>query len=320
MNIKATTFNKQTLITFEENCFSVTFSTLGASFVQILHNNEELIYSPIDKNDMEKSDYYYGKTIGPICNRVEKGIIYLNGKAYFLHINESPNALHGGSDGISHKYFDYEIDQKENSITFTYHKKAYEDGLPGNVIYIVKYVVKHMEIQLFYDVTSDEETVISLTNHVYFCLKDKDVTKFFFKGNFDKYVVPGKDDLLPKEIREIPYYLDFTNKLSLGKYLYLKDLQNQRTKGYDFDLIFKKESENHTVILEDSAYKLTINSNYESVQIYTDNYENPYPFKDIKLNKYGSVSIEPCDITLNRPLLHKGEHYMRKITYTIKEK
>ena len=320
MNIKTTVFNKQILITFEEGSFSVTFSNFGASFVQIRHKNNELIYSPIDKNDMKKPDYYYGKTIGPICNRVKNGVIFLNGNTYYLKINESPNALHGGTNGLSHKYFDYEIDENESSVTFIYNKKAYEDGLPGNVVYIVKYVVKYMEIRLFYDVASDDDTVISLTNHVYFCLRDKDVTKFFFQGSFDNYVVPGKDDLLPIEAKQIPYYLDFENKSCLGKYLFLPELQNHRTKGYDFDLIFKKELENHTVILEDSTYQLKIDSNYESVQIYSDNYENPYHFYDVTLKKYGSLSIEPCDITLKRPILKKGQHYLREITYSIKEK
>ena len=320
MNIQISKFNNQHLITFKEGDFSVTFSNLGASFVEIKNKEDELIYSPINKNDMLEPDYYYGKTIGPICNRLENGTIYLNGKAYLMPLNEGSNTLHGGVNGISHKYFSYEIDENKNSVVFRYRKKEFEDGLPGNVDYIVKYIVKPFEIDLSYDVKSDQDTVIALTNHVYFCLKDKDAAKMFFKGQFDKYVVPGKEDLLPKEIKDIPYYLDFSNSVNLGKYLYLEELQNQRTKGFDHDLIFKKGLENHIVYLEDSAYQLVIKTDYESVQIYSDNYENKYDFIDIKLKKYGAVSLEPCDITLNRPILKKGKHYIRNIKYIIKEK
>lgn len=320
MNIYTENFNEQTLITFEEGSFKVVFSTLGASFVDIKSGKDHLIYSPVDKNDMLAPDFYHGKTIGPICNRIEKGIVYINGKKYVMAPNEGENTLHGGVNGISHKYFTYKIDKNENSVTFTYNKKAFEDELPGNVIYTVKYIVKHMEIQLFYDVTSDEDTIISLTNHVYICLDAKDVKKISFQAPCDTYVVPRKEDLIALNVEKVPYYLDFNQTTCFGDNLYLDILQNSRTKGFDHNLIFKKGLERHIVSVEDNKYKMFIESNYPSVQIYTDNYEDQHPFIDINLKKHGSVAIEPCDIITERPILRKDEHYLRNIIYSIKEK
>ena len=320
MNIYSETYHKQTLITFQGDNFLVTLSTLGASLVRIKYKEDELIYYPINKDDMQNPDYYYGKTIGPICNRIKDGIVHIDGKEYRLSKNEGNNTLHGGYEGISNKYFDYSINDDESSVTFIFKKKSREDGLPGNVIYKVKYVIKEYIIDLSYDIVSDENTMISLTNHTYICLKDKDVKKFLLRGDFDKYVVPDKDDLLPIKIEKVPYYLNFKNKTLLGNYLYLDELQNHKSKGFDHNLIFKNGLSKNTVLLEDSTYILKIETNFPSVQIYSDNYKNPYDFKDILIKKYASIAIEPCDVLLNREVLEKGKHYMRKIKYSFKNK
>ena len=57
MKIYSETYHKQTLITFQGDNFLVTLSTLGASLVRIKYKEDELIYYPINKDDMQNPDY-----------------------------------------------------------------------------------------------------------------------------------------------------------------------------------------------------------------------------------------------------------------------
>ncbi|HEY7430317.1 MAG TPA: hypothetical protein VH641_06225, partial [Streptosporangiaceae bacterium] len=43
---------------------------------------------------------YFGETVGRYANRIAKGQFHLNGKTYFLPINNNGNSLHGGFVGF----------------------------------------------------------------------------------------------------------------------------------------------------------------------------------------------------------------------------
>lgn len=320
MKFKTNSFKKQHLITIFDDTFSVTFSTLGASIVQIKYKNDNLIYSPKETSNLAKPDFYYGKTIGPIANRVENGLVQIDGNNYFMSINEGSNSLHSGKDGLSHKYFDYVIDEDNYLVEFYYKKIDLEDGLPGNIIYKVTYAIKHMQIKLNFQVVSDKNTMISLTNHTYFCLKDKDINNLFLTTSCDRYVAVNESTLIPKEIKKVPEYLDFNTRKNIGDTIKKVRCSNKEYIGHDYDLIFKNKKPNNSIVLEDSSYILEIETDFPGFQFYTDNHENPYDFLDISLKKWGSVAIEPCDTILDRKILKASQKYERKIIYRFKEK
>ena len=51
----------------------IVLSCLGASIVEIKYNDDLLTFTPVKYDDLDREDIYYGKTIGPIANRVNRG-------------------------------------------------------------------------------------------------------------------------------------------------------------------------------------------------------------------------------------------------------
>ena len=311
-------YRKYSIISVFTDYFTFQFSNFGASLIGLKYKDTELVLSPKNIDNILEKDYFYGKTIGAITNRVENGIVTIDDKKYQMDLNEGANSHHGGFNGLSNKLFNYSINEETNEIIFTYNKKDLEDGLPGNIEYKITYKIGDI-LLINFEAKSDKNTIISLTNHSFFCLNDKDVSTFVLKAECDKYVEINPTDLLPLKVNIVPSYMDFRNGLSLGKYIDIEQLQNSKAKGYDHNLIFRKCSEN-LIILEDSKFKLTIKTDFPSFQIYSDNYENKYDFKDVLLNKRSALAIEPCDILTDRKLLKANELYKRYIEYSIKEK
>ena len=311
-------YRKYSIISVFTDYFTFQFSNFGASLIGLKYKDTELVLSPKNLDDILEKDYFYGKTIGAIANRVENGIVIIDDKKYRMGLNEGANSHHGGSNGISNKLFDYSINEETNEIVFIYNKTNLEDGLPGNIEYKITYKTGD-KLLITFEAKSDKNTIISLTNHSFFCLNDKDVGTFVLKANCNQYVEVNPSDLLPLRVNKVPYYMDFRKGLSLGKYMDIEQLQSSKVKGYDHDLIFGKGSEN-PIVLEDSKFKLTIKTDFPSFQIYSDNYENKYEFKDVHLKKCSALAIEPCDILTNRKLLKANEIYKRYIEYSIKEK
>jgi hypothetical protein len=67
----------------------------------------------------DSNNPYFGAIIGRSCNRTAFGQFVLNGLEYNLPINNGPNSLHGGTIGFSKCFWNYEIMERLNSVTFT---------------------------------------------------------------------------------------------------------------------------------------------------------------------------------------------------------
>ena len=156
----------------------VVFSTIGASIFAIYINDRIMTLTPVEVSDFLRKNCYYGKNIGPIANRIKDGKMELNGKEIQFEINEGKNTLHSSSSSIS----DLEFEVDKNNLTNRYHlirfslKSNNLPGLRGSIIYHITYKL-HLNkkvLELMYDAKPTSDSVLSLTNHSYFCLNSKE--------------------------------------------------------------------------------------------------------------------------------------------------
>ena len=296
----------------------VQFTSLGASIYAIYFNNELMTLSPKTQKDFTRPDIYNGKTIGQIANRVENGLVEINGKQYQLFKNEGNNTLHGGDYATSRYLFGGKITNNNDvafSIRYRYVKPARKDGLPDKSEYVVTYYLSAKDNTLLVDyrVRPDADTIISLTNHSYFNLGDNNINNLLLTIPASQYVESRKEDLIYQNIKEVPPCLDFRTRKAVIKDINSRYLQDHKSKGYDHCFILDEPK--GKVILENNRTKMEIESNFDALQVYSDNY--PTDIQYLKTNEeiHKALAIEPMDNPFNRNITKKKEYYHREITY-----
>ena len=319
-----------------ETKMEVILSTFGASFYELRlpdKNNmvESIILTPSNLNDFYYSTGYYGKSVGRFCGRIDKARCEINGKEYNLDINwNGVNSLHGGKDGISFQNFDYEVIENEDSISvaFTYLEKA--NKLPGDVSYKIIYKIMRYsnDINLSFEATTTEETIVNLTNHVYFNLSGdgkRNVLNQQLQLLCDKYTRLN-NELITISIDNVNDVMDFRKLHEIGQYIYDESLQNHKAKGYDHCFLKEDESNPVVAVMKDleSGRKLTISTSYPSIVCYAGCYPEKFLFnkEGFMIGQYHSVCLEcqyvPNGINMDdvfKAILKPNEKYQHYINY-----
>lgn len=261
----------------------VTLCTLGASIFNIKYDSVDMILTPRDKKDYLRTYFYHGKTIGRLCGRI---------------LDNDQIILHGGSEGLSTRVFDYI--KHDNCVEFSYISKDGESNCPGSMNIKVIYQLDGSSLKVSYIAIVDKPCLVSLTNHSYFCLGEKRINNLYLKMKSNKYIVVDKE-LLPIEMSSVP------NKWNFNEYKSLNETG-------DIDNFFLVEDKR--ISLKSNKYQLDIISNFEGTQIYTDNFvDNVLTLLTDDLTHRG-LAIEPQDNQLDRKVLKPGEGYNKFITYT----
>ncbi|MGO4906699.1 aldose epimerase family protein [Pseudorhodobacter sp. W20_MBD10_FR17] len=136
---------------------------------------------------------YFGATVGPCANRIGQGRFMLNGQTYQLEVNNAPNHLHGGSNGISRQIWTI-AEHTDSSATFTLASHAKDTGYPGTLtisltLSLLDGGVMDFEMQA----TTDAPTLCSLAHHSYFNLNGGDIRTHSLQIDADHYLPTDAD-------------------------------------------------------------------------------------------------------------------------------
>ncbi|MCA9148538.1 MAG: galactose mutarotase [Planctomycetales bacterium] len=116
---------------------------------------------------------YFGATVGRYANRIAKGQFSLNGKSYDLAKNNGPNHLHGGLQGFDKQMWKAEQITGADGVGIKFSRTSPdgEEGYPANLQVAVTYTLNDdNELKMEYTATTDQDTVLNLTNHCYWNL------------------------------------------------------------------------------------------------------------------------------------------------------
>lgn len=173
-----------------------------------------------------------GAICGRCANRISGGKFTLNGVEYLLYKNDGDNTLHGGSVGYHKRMWELVSTEcleeaGKSHVVFGYISPDGEENFPGALHIIVDYCLdEENQLTLTYNAMTDADTVLNLTNHVYFNLAgggsilDTEVEIYA-----DKHTPTG-DDLVPTgELADVKgTEFDFT---------YLHPIKELNPEGYD---------------------------------------------------------------------------------------
>ena len=297
------------------------FSPIGASIVHIKVGVIYLTRTALKSSDFVKTECFHGKTIGRVANRMSGNKFTINGKTSTVLNNEGENTLHGGLGGLSGKTFSSAKVLKSDRLILQYQylSKNGEGGYPGDFFVKVIYSIyaKGIEFDVNYEVTTNSDSPCSLTNHTYFTLGSRDVSDLSLKINSEAYLDVDKD-LIAASKKPINRIMDFREYKRISADINHPFLNHDRLKGYDHFFYFKKKDKNEpNVSIRNRVYQMDIYTDFEGVQIYTSNFEDPYELFPKCDYLHNSIAIEPCDNHLYLRVLRKGQKYRRFIKYKI---
>ncbi|HEY8898970.1 MAG TPA: aldose epimerase family protein [Chthoniobacterales bacterium] len=151
----------------------VELTDYGATIISILAPDRDQTLADIALGydtigEWEKGTCYFGATIGRFGNRIAKGRFTLDGKEYYVPLNNGENSLHGGH-GFDRKVWDAK--PLDNGLRFTLVSPDGDQGYPGTLAVEVTYTLEDTNsLRIDYRATTDAPTIVNLTNHTYFNL------------------------------------------------------------------------------------------------------------------------------------------------------
>ncbi|RXG18320.1 aldose 1-epimerase [Leeuwenhoekiella aestuarii] len=224
---------------------------------------------------------YFGATIGRVGNRIANGAFRLDGKDYQVPTNNGDNALHGGDQGFQYKVWDARQPDAQTLI-LNYRSPDMEMGFPGNVAVTVTYsVTTDRELLMEYEATTDQKTLVNLTNHAFFNLNGEgsgsilDHNLMIDAGQYtpvDAGLIPtGKLD----SVAGTPF--DFTTPHTIGERIETPNEQLTFGKGYDHNYVLNEtDSEDlhkAAVITGDaSGITMEVRTKEPGLQFYSGNF------------------------------------------------
>lgn len=155
--------------TFGSDILRVSVITLGATVESLEYKGRETVLRYDDAQGYENGTAYICAIIGRYANRIGGARFTLNGREYILPANEGENQLHGGKPSFESRAWAAEV-LSDNSVRFTLHSPAGENGFPGNLTASVTYTVLGDTLRLDFGGVSDADTVYAPTSHMYFAL------------------------------------------------------------------------------------------------------------------------------------------------------
>ena len=295
------------LITLTKGNLKVVFSSLGAAIVSIYFDDELMTMTPVNLEDLKRRDIYYGKTIGPIANRIRDGLVKAGNKEYHFPLNEEGVCNHSSAFGLSNVFFASSV--SGDRVVFTHQQKISK----VNISYVVAYTLSdNNEIRVDYLVRVSDDFVLNITNHTFFTLGESSIDGLSLKISADKFIESDRETLLPLSVKPIIDCLDFNEEKCITKDIDNPYLKDHRTNGYDHCFLLKNSGE---VILKSPKIKLEISSDFPCVHIYTDNYEDGVKIKNNDAKNRRAIAIEPEDNLLEKPVINKDDIYQRYIIY-----
>ncbi len=313
----------------------VTLLDYGATIQSIIvpdknGNKVDIVLGHDSIANYEADSAYFGAVIGRVANRIANATFELNGKTYTLAKNNGEHCLHGGNIGFDKHIFDVE-EIAPNVVKFSRLSPDMEEGFPGNLEVSVTYTLTDEgEIKLDYYAKSDADTLVNLTNHVYFNLDGQgNIYNNTLEILCDKFCETDPSGVPTGKFLDVSdTAFDFRKAKLIGQDLFSDEEQIQCVGGYDHNIPFGKDG----IYKKMADVKSTLNSigmevfsDMPGIQFYSGNFLTEKPGKDGSvINKHSGFCLEtqhypdsihnthfPSDV------LKAGEEYKYVTTFKI---
>lgn len=271
----------------------VSLTNYGGAIVSIMMPDKDgnlanIIQGHDNINDVINSpEPFLSTLVGRYANRVAKGRFVLNGKDYYLAINNGPNHLHGGPTGFHSKVWAVErVDQR--AIVLRYVSAYYEEGFPGELNMTVMFTLTDSnELVIDYKGTCNKKTIVNMTHHGFFSLAGianptPSAENVVCEINADYYLPIDETSIPTGEILKVegtPF--DFRKPRVVGDRINDDDLQIKNGAGYDHCFVLNKNEPGELTFAArikepESGRTMEVYTTEPGIQFYSDNWADGY--------------------------------------------
>lgn len=222
---------------------------------------------------------FFGATVGPNANRIANASFSINGKKYQLAVNDGPNNLHSDFELGYHKRV-YAVKENDNGVTFMLDDTDGSMGFAGNKHVEVTYTLtEDCELKIHYEASSDQDTIINMTNHSYFNLCGHDsgrIEDHILMLNASCYTPVIEGAIPTGELAPVKgTAFDFTEPRRVGDRIEDDAKQLKLVQGYDHNWVIDGADGTIRKIAEVTAKgttrKMEVYSDLPAVQFYAGN-------------------------------------------------
>lgn len=220
---------------------------------------------------------YFGALIGRYGNRIAQGRFTLNGLTYTLARNNGENHLHGGLRGFDKVVWQARV-VPGVGFELSYLSKDGEEGYPGNLSVTVRYTLAEDALRIDYTASTDQDTVVNLTQHSYFNLAGEgDILDHELTLYADRFTPIGRGLIPTGEIASVAGTpLDFTRPTLIGARIEQDHPQLTLAGGYDHNWVLNRSGEGleraATVYERKTGRVMEVFTTQPGVQFYSGNF------------------------------------------------
>ncbi|MCL2106047.1 MAG: galactose mutarotase [Oscillospiraceae bacterium] len=257
---------------------------------------------------------YQGETVGRFANRIAGARFCLNGREHRVTANQGGNICLHGAAAFSHALWEAEA-AGENTVELRLTSPAGDQGFPGRVEALLRYVLTEDALEIQYSAVSDEDTILNLTNHAYYNLKGEGLILDHLLRIDAAAFLPTDENSIPTgELRAVEgTAFDFRAAKPIGRDIGAPDEQLIRCRGYDHNYCLSGNGPAAVVAEPASGRRMTLYTDQPGVQLYTGNFLDD-PGKDgIRYSGF-CLETQAWPDSPNRPefpscVLRGGEEY-----------
>lgn len=269
------------------NGFSVQLTNLGATVLSILlpkkgGGTDDILLGFDKLESILKRGPMFGTTIGRCAGKIKDARMVINGNKVELTKSHGEHHAHGGFRGFDKRVFSVPF-CTDNSVKMAYFSMDGEEGYPGNLDVEITFTVTENKLNILYQAISDKDTVVSMTNHMYFnlCGHDNgDILGHTVRIPSGK-VVNIDSEKIPDErlISTAGTPLDLRNGVLLGRNLTAEKINScplmKLVGGYDYDYLIDNASIPSATLSESSTgRKMEIYSDMPYLHFYAADFSN----------------------------------------------
>ena len=239
---------------------------------------------------------------GRVANRTAKGRFTLDGVGYELPVNNGPNHLHGGPEGLGKRLWDMEADS--DVVRLRYLSPDGEMGYPGRVKFKVTFRLVGSRLTCEMSGEPDRPTPINLAQHNYYNLNGRgDILDHVLEIDAESYTPVDEVQIPTGQIAPVDgTVLDFREARTIG------DADPNR-EGADHNLVLRKDRDKADVAArlrsDETGLELTLRTDQPGIQLFTAKpMEIAVPGHDgAEYGPFGGVCLEAQHFpdSLNRP-------------------